>query len=376
MYMKRSLSLSIFLPAFLVLFFGGISLAEADTVVRTGDAVSLAADQVIEGDFYAAAGKVNLSGEIKEDAVVAAGQVTLNGSVGSNAFFIAGQTSVHGTVGDDLRIVSGEVTIAEPVMGDVLVLGGSLHILSTASVAGDVLVYAGEVVIEGSVGGDVIGTVGTLRIDAPIAGGVDVAVEQLTLGDAANVTGAVRYVSSQLVVQSPNSVVSGDLLRNDPVLPGTQTSIKAALIPLMIILFTILTWYLVSRKTLNAVIERSLTRSFRPVLYGVVSVVAVPIIFTLLFVSMIGTLVGFVLLFGFLMMLILSFVGGVAVIGQLLTNAFNQPVKGSSLLSLIAGVIALALLMLLPIIGQLAILVLTLVTLGAMIDLLFQTNKT
>jgi cytoskeletal protein CcmA (bactofilin family) len=373
--MSRPLSIAIFVPALLVVFLGSVSFAFANTVVRTGDAVSLAADQLIEGDLYAAAGKVNISGEVIEDAVIAAGQVTLNGTVGENAFIVAGQTSIHGTVGDDLRIVSGEVTIANPVMGDLLVLGGSVHILSTASVTGDVLVYAGEVVIEGSVGGDVLGTVSTLRLDAPVAGNVDVTVEQFTLGDAATVTGSVQYVSEQLIIQSPNAVVSGGLVRNDPILLGAQSNIKTALVPLLIILFTVLTWYLVSRKTLNAVVERSLKKDLRPVLYGIASVILVPLVFSVLFVSMIGGLVGFVVLFGFLTLFLLSFVAGTAVLGQLLTNTFNQPVQGTSLLSLLAGIIALALLLLLPIIGQITIIVLTLITLGATIDLLLKVNK-
>lgn len=347
----------------------------ADSVVRTGESVSIAADQKIEGDLYAAAGKVNISGEVAEDAIIAAGQITLNGTVGANAFLFAGQTSIHGTVGDDLRIVSGEVVIAEPVMGDVLMLGGSLHLLSTASVTGDILMYAGEAIIDGSVGGDVLGTAGTLRIDAPIAGGVDVSVEQFTLGDSANITGAVRYVSNTLVVQSPNAIVSGDLVRSDPVLPGTQSNIRAAVVPLLIILFTILTWYLVSRKTLNQVVERVLTKDTRPVFFGIASILLAPVMIVILFASMIGTMVSLILLFVFLTLLLLGFVGGVAVVGQLLTNVLNQPVKGVSLLSLVTGIVVFALLMLLPVVGQVVVLVVTLASVGAIVDLLYRANK-
>lgn len=369
----RSITVVLFVAT--LLFLQSVSLVSASTVVRSGEAVSIAEDQVIDGDFYSAAGKVNVSGEIKEDMVAAAGEITLNGTVGSNVFLVAGRTEIHGTVGDDLRIISGNTTIAEPVMGDVLVIGGSVSILSTASVAGDVLIFGGDATIEGSVGGDVLGTVGTLRIDAPIAGDVDVTVTQLTLGDRANVTGSVRYVSEQLIVQSLNATVAGDLVRSDPVLPGSQPDIQSALIPLLVLLFSVLVWYLLSRKSLDAVIGRALTKSPRPVLLGLATAIFAPVAFVLLFVSMIGTLVSFVVLLGYLLLMVLGVIGIAAVLGQLLMNTFNRPATHINLLSIVVGVIAVAVLMLLPVIGQIALFVLMMITLGSMIDLLLRPNK-
>jgi hypothetical protein len=43
---------------------------EAKTVVRTGDTVSVAQEQKIEGNFYTAAGIVDISGEMTADALV------------------------------------------------------------------------------------------------------------------------------------------------------------------------------------------------------------------------------------------------------------------------------------------------------------------
>jgi cytoskeletal protein CcmA (bactofilin family) len=359
----------------LALFIVGPTAANASTVVRTGDAVSIAEEQAIEGDFYSVAGKINISGEIKEDMVAAAGEITINGAVDSNAFLVAGRAEIHGTIGDDLRIISGNTTIADPVMGDVLVIGGSVDILSTASVAGDVLIFAGNVVIEGSVGGDILGTVGTLRIDAPVAGDVDVTTTQLTLGDRANIAGSVRYVSEELVVRSPNATITGDMVRNDPVLPGSQQNIQSALIPMLVLLFSILVWYLVSRKSLEAVVGRSLTKSPRPVLLGLATILFTPVAFVLLFLSMIGTLISFVLLLGYLLFIVLGIIGVSAVLGQLLVNVFNRPGKHVTLLSIFVGVISVTVLMLFPFIGQVALLILVIVTLGSIVDLLLRPNK-
>lgn len=357
-----------------VLVFLPFFQAEARTVVRTGDSVSIAEGQLIEGDFYTAAGKINVSGEIEEDMIAAGGQITINGSVGDNALFLAGQTSVHGTIGDDLRVIGGEVTIAEPVMGDVFIIANSVEILSTASIVGDVLVYANEVTIAGSVGGDVLGSVGELRVDAPITGDIDVRVGQLTLGDRAAVEGSVKYASNEVLTQALNATVSGDTVRNDPVLPGNEVNLRDALIPVLILLFAVLSWYLLSKRTLHLVVTRALTKSPRPVLYGFGVFLFAPVAILILLVSMIGTLVGFIALFSYALILMLALVAVAAVLGQLLMKLFSQSSASISLLSLSVGVIAVGVLMLLPYIGQFVLFGAFIVTIGAILDVVLRPS--
>lgn len=349
--------------------------ALAETVVRSGDTVSIPEEQLIEGDFYSAAGKINVSGEVGEDLVVAAGQVVVNGSVGDNAFIVAGQTDVHGTIGDDLRIVSGEVTIADPVMGDLLVVGGTVNILSTASVAGDVLIYAGDAVIEGSVGGDVMGTVANLRVDSQVAGDVDVTVDQLTLGDRAVIDGSVRYVSKTVVIRGTEASIVGDLTRSDPVLPGSQPSAQAALVPIIVLLFSIAVWYLVSRKTLSTITARALSKSPRPLLFGVLTILFAPIAISLLLVSMIGAIVGAILLLGYLLFILLGVIGVAAVLGKLFMRLFTKSDEQITLLALVSGSVVVALLLLLPVIGQIALAVVFILTFGAIIDVLLRPGS-
>ena len=75
--------------------------AEGRSVVRSGERVTVAEDQLIEGDFYVAGSVVNLSGEVSDDLLTLAGTVTVNGAVGADALLIAPTVDIHGTVGDD-----------------------------------------------------------------------------------------------------------------------------------------------------------------------------------------------------------------------------------------------------------------------------------
>ena len=361
---------TICLLGFLSLLFMGVTTttAQANTVVRSGDSISISEEQVIDGDFYSAANTINISGAVESDLILAGGQVMINGTVGNDALILAVSTDVHGTIGEDLRIISGEVTIAEPVMGDLFIIGGTVNILSTASITGDVLVYASDVTIAGSVGGNILGRIETLRIDTDVAGDVDVTVTELTLGDRANIQGSVKYISNELAIQAQEATVVGDLIRNDPVLSRNDIPAGSALVPVLVILFSVLVWFMISRRTLDKVVNRALSKSVRPISFGFLTIFFAPMAAAVLVMSMIGTLVGFVGFSIYILFILLSLIALPAVLGQLFVKMFNQPVSRPSLFSLAVGVVGVVLLMLLPVIGPALVLLLLIVTLGAIVD--------
>jgi len=342
--------------------------ALASTVVRSGETVSVAEDQSVAGDLYAAAGTINISGVIDEEALLLGGQVTLNGTIKDNAFIVGGNVDIHGTVGDDLRIVGGEVTIAESVAGDVAIFGGSVNILSSASIAGDLLIYGSNVVVSGSVGGDILGTIGSLRVDSYVGGDIDVRVTNLVLGDKANLAGSVTYRSLNTLERSLNATVSGDIVRNDPVIALPKNKEFGFLIPSLMVLFSILTWYLVSKKTLNKVVNKGLVRSPKPVLIGFVVLFLAPIAALILMLSMIGTVVGLAILFSYLLVLTLATIVMPALLGQMLMLAFTKTGGRVTLLSILIGVLVMAILSQLPVIGPVFIFGLLMVGIGALVD--------
>lgn len=366
--MKKLISLQISSLAVLLLLLVVPVPSQADTVIRTGETVSVADEAGVVGNFYAAASIVNISGKIEGDMVAAGGQTTLNGEVTEDVLIFGGSVDVHGPVGGDLRVVAGEVVIAEPVTGDVFVMGGNVSILSTASVGGDVVVYAGDVEIAGPVGGDIIGQSGTLRIDAAVAGNVDVSLTQLVLGDRAEIEGTVSYVSDNLVTRSQNAKVNGDIIRNDPVLTTTPEGLKTVLVPFLITLFTVLVWFLVSKTLLQKVVFTAVSKRPRPALLGLGTFFLAPFAIVILMVSVLGTLVGFIGLVMYLTLVLLALVATTAVTGQLILKTFNQPAAELTLFTLGAGVIGVSLALLIPVLGPFVIFGLFIVSLGALVE--------
>ena len=360
----------------LLLLIGFFSLsfsAEARTVIRSGDTVSLASEQQIEGDFYTAAGRTNLSGTVTEDLLSIAGQIRVNGTVGQDVFILAGTADVLGSVGDDVRIIAGEAVVAESVAGDVFVISGTVDILSTAAIAGDLVVYGGDVTVAGTIEGDILGGAERLRVDGPVGGGIDVEVGLLTLGANASVTDAVRYTSTETAVRAPDAIVGAELVRNDPPIITTQSfTIEPILMPILVVVFGTLVWFLLSRYSLDRVTRRALRISPRAGLIGFAALMIVPLSMLLLFVSQVGLLLGILVLLGYLLLFFLAVAAVPVVLGQLLLRVFNQPTTELSLLSVVVGVVAIGLLLLLPILGPILLAAAFVVTFGALTDLVLK----
>lgn len=350
-------------------------VTEARTVVRSGDTVSIGQDQLIEGDFYTAGNIINISGEIEEDLLVAGAEVTINGQVGADALVAGGNVDVHGTVGDDLRIAGGNIVIAEPVLGDVFVIGGDIKVLSTATVTGDLTVIGGSVEVAGAVEGRVLGWVETLRIDGVVGGEVDVTVVSLTLGDNADVGGDVKYTSHNQLVRSQSANVAGEVLRSDPVVEETETGVVTVLMPLLILLFSVALWYLLSRRMLEKVVNRALEPGVKRVLVGSLVLLLGPVAVSILLVSMLGLLGGIILLAMYMLFITLAIVALPAVIAQFIYSIIQNEYRPVNLLTLMIGTLLVGVCMLVPFVGPVILVGFLVLTFGALIDLLLQANK-
>lgn len=83
----------------LVVLLMPILSVSASTVVRTGETVSIGADQSVTGSFYGVGGTVVTSGQVEGDAVLIGGTVTLNGEVTDDVLVFGGTVGVYSPAG-------------------------------------------------------------------------------------------------------------------------------------------------------------------------------------------------------------------------------------------------------------------------------------
>ncbi len=364
-----------YIAAFVVLVvLSGFSLPVfAETVVRTGEVVSIADDQRVEGNFYALGSSVSLSGVVAGDVIAAAGTVSINAPVEHDVLALAGTVGINATVTEDVRIVAGDVTISEAVGGSIFVLGGRLTLLSTAVVQGDVLVLAGDVVINGTVHGDLLGVAERVRVDG-VVGSVDMETPALVLGDRAEVRGDVKYTSAAELVRAPGAVVSGNVVRNDAGLTGETVSYRNVAMAFLVSLFASLSLYLVARKPLALYARQATHNVAREAFIGFALLVAVPIAIVVLMVSVLGLFLGLIGLTIFLMAIMLALPLMNIIAGTLIGRTF-QHTHEVNILLITLGALTVQAMLFVPVIGPILLFVLFLITIGGIATALYRLLK-
>lgn len=369
--MKSCLSSgALILSAFSVLCFWAAPV-HANSVIRSEETVTLAKEQSVEGDFYGVGSAVSLSGMVQGDAYLAAGRVTLSGTVASDTLAVGVTADMHGEGGDDVRIIAGEVTIGGHVRGDLVVIAQRLEVLSGAQIDGDVIFFGQEAEIAGSVGHDVLGRMTSLRLDGPVAHDVTVTVGQLTLGDRAALSGKLQYGSGAPLMRAPGAVVEGDIVHGTgEEIVSTQRLRTVAELTLTL-LFAVLTWYLLLRRSLETLVVHATTHYLRSGIIGLAVLLVMPFVAGLLIASQLGVLLGGIVFVLYLFLLCVAIVGAVAVCGNFL-RMFIMPRRAFGLLWLIAGAALYGLLLYVPFGAVLVLFMVVAITLGAVAERIYQ----
>lgn len=346
----------------LVLFVLTTGAAQAATVVRTGETVTLTSEQRVEGNFYALGSTISLSGPVAGDVVAAAGTVSINAPVEHDVLILGGTVGVNASVTEDVRVVAGDVTIKDSVGGSVFVLGGRVTILSTATIAGDILVVAGDVLIEGTVNGQVLGVGERIRVDGAVAS-IDVDTTALTLGDRARVTGDVVYSSATELVRAPGAEVTGTVVRNDVAAEPAGVSYRSAAMAFLVSLFASLSLYLVARRPLALYARQATDNVAREAFIGFALLVAVPVAIVVLMVSVLGLFLGLIGLAVFFMTIILAIPLMNIIAGVLIGRTFHNTHELNILLVTL-GALTVQVMLFVPVIGPVLLFVLFLTTIG------------
>ena len=281
-----------------------------------------------------------------------AGSIVIRGTVTGDVSGVAGHVHVTegGQVDGSVETAAGAVRIDGTVTGDVATGSGHVEITDTARVGGDLDLGTGYLVVDGQVGGDV-------RASA----------ERIVLGQNADVGGEFRYDAASFS-QDPASTVAGGVVE-DPELGG-DTGDEFAVPSWLGIVYGLLA------NLLLGVLLLAVFPSFaagvaarvseRPLVsggVGLLTLVAVPILLVLIAVTVVGIPLSLFGAVGFGAAIWIA-----VVLGQYAVGAWALGFTGldNRWLALVVGLVGVALLGTVPILGAIVDLVVLLVGLGAL----------
>jgi hypothetical protein len=157
------------------------------------------------GDVFLGGSGTTESAAVR-DLFVAGRTVTARGTAAGDAHLAGFDLGVETEVGGDVYAAGGAVAIRAPVGEDVTAMGMSVSLADTASVGGNARLMGGSVVVEGPVAGALLVTGGEVVIDAEIAGDVRVAAGALRFGPDARIGGRLDYAAPDEVA-IPDAVI-------------------------------------------------------------------------------------------------------------------------------------------------------------------------
>jgi cytoskeletal protein CcmA (bactofilin family) len=305
---------------------------------RSGDIVTVASGEVIDGDLYVAGKTIIIDSTINGDLIVAGQTIMVNGTV--NGSIIAAAQTIN---------INGEVTHAVRVIGETLNIGGIIGRDLLAAVSNFSTTSAAEV------GGDLLLGAGSARIDGLIKGDINSGVNSLTIASTASIQGKLNYISRNEANIQSGAQIRGMITHK---LPHVKKGLAAGIGLWWIVIRFLMTLVLgiiivlLAPRRVKAVTESIRTHPWASLGWGAVILVATPIFALIVCITIIGLPLGLIALVLYAIAIYLTqlFVG--LLIGQLIIGAFRGVETRAALVGALAlGLVILRLLRLIPFAG-------------------------
>jgi len=324
------------------------SMVEEDLYV-TGDNVMIKG--VVDGDLVIFGQNVTVDGTVTGDMYVFGNTVSIAGSIYGNVFAFGSNVSIKGTLGQNIYV-------------------GSMMVDIDANVGKDLNVASGTTKIVGSIGDDVRVATGQLSSDATVTGDFLVSSESINIVEEKIAGELVVSTKESRVAQTPKfEFRSGDFL-------GFNLGLAMVSFVGMYIVGLLLI-YAAPVKTLA--IEKKITTSWEELLkslgIGLVILFAIPLPLFILALTLVGAPLAFLITAILIFLVTFGTLWTEAAVGHKVLSLAKLK-DNSRFLSLLVGRLITVIIKLIPFVGTLYSLTLSMVTVGAVARMKYDAFQT
>lgn len=304
----------------LLLLAGTAAPALAET--RAGDTVTIGG--LVEDDLFAAGARVRVSGAVAGDATIGAGTLDVDGDLEGDGLLAAYRMVLAGGVGDDLRAVAGDLTLGGFVIDHAVIAAGNVTLTPDSAIGGRTWIAAGHLEAGGQVGDDLRVVADTAVISGQVDGNVEITARRIRVAPGAVINGELVWRSEAPPEIAEDAEIMGGVVSAADVDDAANAPLPAGPVPgialglAWFVAALVLLWLrpvLVSRAA--AVFAAAPGRTL---LLGVATLVLAPLGAVVLFVTLLGWLLGLLLLAAFLFALVLAAVLGLLMLVQLVAG--------------------------------------------------------
>lgn len=350
------------LVAVCTLGFWGVASAQS---FRTGDTPNVDADEVIDSTLWIAGRTIDIAGKVQGDVFCAGQNVTISGHVTGDVLCAAQTIVISGEVDGDIRLAAQTATLTGNVDGNVT-LGAQTFTQAAGSViGGDVSTGGADVTLNGTVGRDLLLGSDTAYINGTVERNIKAGVTSLSLGNNAVVGGNLEYTSQNDAQLATGAVVRGTTTKSIPQHEERSTGsmiwgkVVFCLYLLGAMVFTALVLVLLFPRAFSAIGSYKVRNIWKPLLVGLASLIALPVLAVLSMVTIIGIPFGILVLLAWIVIGALSVIVSAFWVGRIIWRK-----QHNVLLIMLVGVAITAILLAIPIFGMLVWLVASLIGAG------------
>ena len=319
------------------------------------------AADVINDNFVRVGQSIEVNGDIRGDLVVAGQSVVVNGPVAGDVLAAAQTIHLRGPVGGNVRVAGGTVVLDAPVAKNATIAANTIELTENAQVGWSLQAFGSTIDLGGTVTGNTNYYGASATVRGTIKGNARFVLGEegvLRLAQTAVVEKDLNYHTNQQLVSDPGATVNGTVRMIRPVPGEKQFRYFAAslvsfwrLVSLFGVLVVGLVLLSIAPKTAVRIATRMRERPWHSVGWGILLLVAVPIIAVILLVTIIGiplAVIGFVL-YGIVLYLTKVFASlflGVVLFGWIRKGKATPP-----LWSFIVGAVVFSILTMIPLFG-------------------------
>ncbi len=322
---------------------------------RSGDNVAVKKGEVIDHTLFIAGNNIEVNGEIKGDLFCAGQNVTVNAKVAGDVICAGMNVRVEGTVEGDVRLAGQNVVLAAQVTRNASLAGSTITTDEGSAVGGDLQAAGSTTVINGKVTRDLDATGEKVTVNSMIGRNISAASENFSLGEAANVAGNVTYYSNNTLQQADSAQVLGKVSQEKPQTYEQKTGndmggifANSFMFFLMLLVLSMAVVALFPR-LFTTVSGNAIEKPGTTVLIGLAANILVPVLVIASMLTIVGLLLGGVLLLAWIVVMMLSCTFFGFYLGRLVLNRVNQ----NPLLIMFVGIVIVSVLALIPIVNVL-----------------------
>ena len=343
---------------------------------------------VLGGDTFVAGGDASLDTPVDRDAFLSGFSVEADAAIAEDAHLSGFNVEISAPVGGDLYAAGFSIDVDAGVGGDLTVAGFKIKIDNDADIAGNARLAARTITLESTVAGSLIAAAQTLTLNGAVAGDVDFSGAGLEFGDGATIAGSLTYRAPK-EIDIPASVISADRVQYRTLkLPGAVSDVTKAMerrFPsawgfffgsVMVLAFLVVIAALLlafTPQSVERLREAAMRRPWTAILFGFLGLAMLIGLVPVSAMTLVGIPLVPIVLLAIVVVWITGYLLGVYALAVRVITAFREipDTLAARLVVVVIGLIAVAVVNFIPVIGWMLNLVILFLGLGTLSAALF-----